>query len=101
MADKRELARMHGGGLQLSKAYTRLLTLAFLGSGFAPLVTIAASKYRTHYVKGQELSVIYDHPLLVLVALLVLMAGIAAYVMLRRLQSSIEQRSLEDAALDR
>lgn len=75
----------------MSKPYVRLLVLAFLGSGFAPLVTIAAAT--PHW----KLALIY-HPMLVVIAAVILVVAVAVYVLLRHLEPSLEQNAREEAA---
>jgi SAM-dependent methyltransferase len=80
----------------MSKAYVRLLVLAFLGSGLAPLVSIVASESFTRYQNGGKLSLAYN-PVLVVVAVVVVVVTLVAYVLLRRLEPNLEQNAGETA----
>src|ERR1700736_11299 len=80
----------------MSKAYVRLLVLAFLGSGLAPLVTIVASESFTRYQNGEKLSLAY-HPVVVVVAAVVIVVALVAYVLSRRLEPNPEQNAEETA----
>jgi hypothetical protein len=72
------------------------MVLAFLGSGLAPLVTIAASESFTRYRNEGKLSLIYN-PALVVIAAVVLVMALAAYFLLCRLEPSLEQNAAEEA----
>ncbi len=80
----------------MSKAYIRLLVLAFWGSGLAPLVTIVASESFTRYQGGGKLSLAY-HPVVVIVAAVVAIVAIVAYVLLRRMEPNLEQNAEQTA----
>ncbi|HEX4714575.1 MAG TPA: hypothetical protein VH164_06575, partial [Ktedonobacteraceae bacterium] len=74
----------------MAKPYVRLLFLALLGCGFAPLATVAVS------APQWKQPLIY-HPLLLPIAAGLLVAAVAA-LLLRHLEPSLEQNAREEAA---
>lgn len=81
----------------MSKSYMRLLVLALIGSGLAPVITIGASESLQLYQNTGKLSIVYD-PMLATIAVVVSTLAIAAYILLRRLEPGIEEDARETAA---